>query len=329
MCIIMIKDRTPSPDPVILFNESYYNPHGLGVVWLDTYEVEYFESDEWRVLLEKPDRDYIAHFRYATVGHVSKKNTHPFEIKKGMYLFQNGTNKNLGSSKMTDTEHMARILSRVPEKLYRDILEVTDSRYVIVDTNKKEYTIYNWASWEFDEYGNMYSKQPDSFPYYDAIEDYATSEDQKYLPQAMPGDADSQGYYFGHLDGDCTDDVLKNDFLAVYGTLKKGRGNNHLLDNDCFEFVGKGKTVQKYPMIAYGVPFVSEKPGHGYNIEVEVYRILDVKGMADVDSLESHPSWYVRKTTSIELEDGEQIAAWLYFNDYALSYSPNDYVSKY
>lgn len=325
MCIIMIKDGTVGPTPTTIFNESVYNPHGLGVVWLDNFKVEKFDSEDWYKLVES-DRDYIAHFRYATVGHIGKANTHPFEIKKGVYLFQNGTNSNLGSSKMTDTEHMARILRRVPEKMYADLLEVTDSRYVIVDTNKKEYYVYNWMLWEFDEYGNMFSKEPDTIDYQDAIADYATSEERKYLPEAIPGDDDAWDNYFTK---DYTEDVMRNDFLAVYGTLKKGNGNNYLLDNNFFEFVGRGKTINKYPMVLRGVPFVSDKPGVGYNIAVDVFRILDPRAMSSVDGLEGHPVWYVRKISNIMLEDGNEIAAWLYFNEEAENYEEKDYISCY
>ncbi len=69
MCIIIVKqdnDKVIRQDTLIA--SATKNPHGLGVLWLDKWSIEYFNSEDYRVLLTK--RPFIAHFRYATVGKV-------------------------------------------------------------------------------------------------------------------------------------------------------------------------------------------------------------------------------------------------------------------
>ena len=82
---------------IALYTSSVINPDGLGIVWLDTFEVTYHNSKEYKKLLT--DRPYIAHFRYATVGKVNKANTHPFICGKqeDELLMMNGTIKGLGA----------------------------------------------------------------------------------------------------------------------------------------------------------------------------------------------------------------------------------------
>ena len=102
MCIIIVKqddDKVIKRDTLIA--SSAKNPHGLGVLWLDKWNIEYFDSTEYEVLITK--RPFIAHFRYATVGKVSRENCHPFNINKNEVLFQNGTIYNLGDADTTDT----------------------------------------------------------------------------------------------------------------------------------------------------------------------------------------------------------------------------------
>ena len=76
MCVIIIKQNKQKIDRDILKRSAKVNPHGLGVVWLDNYELTYHQSDRYKIL--DTDRPFIAHFRYATVGVVNKNNMHPF-----------------------------------------------------------------------------------------------------------------------------------------------------------------------------------------------------------------------------------------------------------
>ena len=85
MCIIIIKDNKKQIKTETLIASSVKNPDGLGVLWLDKWNVTYHDSTDYMIL--KTKRPYIAHFRYATIGEVSKANCHPFDINKDNILF--------------------------------------------------------------------------------------------------------------------------------------------------------------------------------------------------------------------------------------------------
>ena len=97
--------------------------------------------------------------------------------------------------------------------------------------------------------------------------------------------------------------------LFTYGTLKKGYFNNRLLSGA--EFLGTGKTVEKYAMYESGIPFVikGEVVSHIYG---ELYRI-DTQTLKIIDRLEGHPDWYRREEVGVVTEEGEVVSAWLYF----------------
>lgn len=158
MCVIIIKQKKNQIiDRDILENSADINPHGLGVVWLDTYEIEYYESDKYEVLVT--NRPFVAHFRYATVGSVTKENMHPFRCgsNKYEYLMQNGTIYELGDKCTTDTEHLAKILGTISRHKWKDELAEFDCRFVTVNTRRKTFQIYNKADWVRRD-GIWYSK---------------------------------------------------------------------------------------------------------------------------------------------------------------------------
>lgn len=156
MCIIIIKDDNKMLDHNTLVASASINPHGLGVLWLDEWNVEYYKSEEYDVL--QTTRPFIAHFRYATVGKVSPENCHPFAINDDEVLFQNGTIYNLGDNNMTDTEHMAMILSEIPRHLWAEVLEMNDCRFVTANLTEQTYELYNEHDW-VERDGVMYSKK--------------------------------------------------------------------------------------------------------------------------------------------------------------------------
>lgn len=120
--------------------------------------------------------------------------------------------------------------------------------------------------------------------------------------------------------------VLQENVIAVYGTLKKGYGNNRLLINQ--RFVGKGKTTDRYPLIINGLPYLMEQKGKGHNVEVEVYKVDD-NTFDDIDTLEGHPNFYERVETSITMKNGKRITAWIYFNRSKKDYYNQKYYVRY
>jgi len=265
MCVIIIKEQDNIINHATLLASAMKNPDGLGIVWLDTYEIEKIESAKYEKLLTK--RPFIAHFRYATVGKINLNNCHPFSINKDNVLFQNGTVPGLGNLLRTDTEELAEILSDMPRRRWRSVLEMTDCRYVIANTKTKKYNVYNKKLWHVDDDGILYSKP----------------------------------------------NVLGFSLMAVYGTLKY-RYSNYYSYLAHSEYVGRGETVNKYPLIIEGLPYLLSKEGKGHNVEVDVF-LVDKETLADVDMLEGHPNWYKRKEIDIQLYTGDIVKSWIYFND--------------
>jgi gamma-glutamylaminecyclotransferase len=156
MCVLIYKKYKGSKvSEATIVAASIKNPHGLGILWLDTWKIQTLKSEEYQVLYA--DRPYVAHFRYATVGKVCKKNCHPFYINKKEVLFQNGTVYNLGDDDKVDAEYLADILSFLPTEKYADVLEMTDCRYIVANLKEKSITIFNEDLW-ITEGDVLYSK---------------------------------------------------------------------------------------------------------------------------------------------------------------------------
>lgn len=240
------------------------NPHGLGVIWLDTFEVTYHESKDYRTLDTK--RPFIAHFRYATIGAINKENTHPFQCgsNKHEWLMMNGTIQGLGTAEISDTRALAMSLGEIPRHTWKKELESYPCRFVTINTRNRTYQIYNKELWTQRD-GIWYSK----------------------------------------------DNVLEEHLVAVYGTLKKGNSNyfNYLRSSG---YLGSGETKDRYPLIVDGLPYLIEKKGIGYNVDVDVFKVSG-DTLAELDRLEGHPRWYVRKQVQIQMKK-RVLTCWIYFN---------------
>lgn len=99
--------------------------------------------------------------------------------------------------------------------------------------------------------------------------------------------------------------------IAAYGTLRPGYGNNRLLQG-C-KHLGIGKTTNKFAMYGSNIPFV-RKSEQKDNITVDVFEVPDAR-VGSIDMLEGHPGWYKREKTEVQLENGNKVEAWLYFNE--------------
>jgi gamma-glutamylaminecyclotransferase len=264
MCVIIIKQQGLKVSAETLKTSARINPHGLGIIWLDTYEVEYHKSTDYNKL--NTDRPYIAHFRYATVGVIGRANTHPFVCGKreNELLMMNGTIKGLGNTKMCDSKVLANSLGEIPRHLWDKELSQYDCRFITANTHSKSFQIYNREAWH-QKNGVWYSK----------------------------------------------DNVLEDNYVAVYGTLKQGYSNywNYL---SASKFIGKGKTEDKYPLIVSGLPYLIEEKGVGHNVIVDVFKVTD-SVLKRLDILEGHPNWYRRKQINIVRKD-KVILCWIYFN---------------
>jgi gamma-glutamylaminecyclotransferase len=114
----------------------------------------------------------------------------------------------------------------------------------------------------------------------------------------------------------------KCDLVFVYGTLKKGWGNNALLATS--EYLGERITKDEYVLVGSGCPFMlplscleqildyEDNPSDYHRllrpVRGELYRMDTEWTLASLDGLESEGSWYQR--VLIETNQGE--TAWSY-----------------
>lgn len=265
MCVIIIKQKGDVMSKEIARTSSIINPHGLGIVWLDTFELEYYESEEYeRLLTERP---FIAHFRYATIGKVNKANMHPFVCgrNKDELLMHNGTVKGYGDANTPDSKALAIHLGTIDRRGWKAVLEQYDSRFVSINTRTKSFQVYN---------RNLFTQK--------------------------------DGIWYSKSN------VIQDTLVAVYGTLKKGYSNYFSYLTKA-SFVGSGKTVDKYPLIIKGLPYLVGKRGLGHNVEVDVFKVSDML-LDRLDQLEGHPNWYYREEVDIKMSNGATHKCWVYFN---------------
>ena len=267
MCVIIVKDNNRMLEKSSLVTAEEMNEDGLGIIWLDSGEVQHTDSSDWHQLLT--DRPFIAHFRYATVGAVNPENTHPYRIGDGPeWLMMNGTIPGLGNTKVSDTKALAKILSKTPKKKWASKLgKYHTVRFLTYNEKSGAYKIYNRSLW------------------------------------SKVGDV----WYSKTL-------ILEANRIAVYGTLKYGNGNYYNYLSGSSSFLGDGETLDRYPMICEGIPYVVDSKGLGHHIDVDVFNV-DNKTLESIDGLEGHPDWYRRKKVPVRITGGRIVMAWLYFND--------------
>jgi gamma-glutamylcyclotransferase (GGCT)/AIG2-like uncharacterized protein YtfP len=93
--------------------------------------------------------------------------------------------------------------------------------------------------------------------------------------------------------------------VFVYGTLKSGFRNHHLLKGG--EFFGGAATVPTYQMIENGFPVIMQDP-EGKPVAGEIYSVDD-ETLARLDQLEREGSSYDRKLIDVilSLATGERL----------------------
>ena len=158
MCVIIVKQNNNQMPIEVAKTSARINPHGLGVVWLDTFEISYHKSHEYRVLDTK--RPFIAHFRYATIGKVGVDNTHPFQCgaQKNEFLMMNGHIHGLGDANKCDSKVLAEALGSVPRNEWKKELEKHKGiRFLSVNVRNRQFQMYNRDLWTFKD-GIWYSK---------------------------------------------------------------------------------------------------------------------------------------------------------------------------
>lgn len=95
--------------------------------------------------------------------------------------------------------------------------------------------------------------------------------------------------------------------LFVYGSLRKGCENHHLMDGA--QLVGTGTIAASF-YVNGRLSMVHDGSG---TVHGEVYRLVDQRHLETLDTLERHPVCYARRVVQVMLEDGSIVDAWCYF----------------
>ena len=321
MCLIIHKPTAEAVIPdYILNNAETINQDGFGIVYTDNNECKRTMDYNYARELILAERPFVAHYRYTTRGVTNKKNCHPYHISNYTRLFSNGTVADLGDNFVTDTKVVAEYLNNIPEKFWSKLLSMTDTRFAITHPNG---TVERYGQWH--ERDGIYYSKNNCF--------YTKKSNIGYHYSAWNDDhVDYWGNYNSRtttpitLDEPDAEDWLDIHKVAVYGTLKMGKGNHRLLANS--EYVGAGVTVNKYGMQNHGIPYVFEYVTRD-QISVEVYDVPDEQDRLALDNLESHPDHYERKLIDVELLDGSTVTCWLYFGNHLYHDTTMRYISTY
>ena len=99
-----------------------------------------------------------------------------------------------------------------------------------------------------------------------------------------------------------------NEYLFVYGSLKKGFDNHRLLSKST-KRIGKAQTIKKFGMFedSFGnYPYLIPQPIS--KIEGELYQINRKEILDEIDEFEGAPDFYQRERIKVKTHKGEKIA---------------------
>ena len=120
------------------------------------------------------------------------------------------------------------------------------------------------------------------------------------------------------------------ELVFVYGTLKRGHGNNRILEWGNSDYKGKYVTDVPYPLFVDGLPYLLDREGAGKHVLGEVWN-CDESTMKALDRLEGHPTFYKRRKILVckckAMIQTKEILAWAYF--YQGKTEGKKYVSEY
>jgi len=105
---------------------------------------------------------------------------------------------------------------------------------------------------------------------------------------------------------------MNKHLIFVYGTLKRGYGNNRLLEQS--RFVDAATTENRYPLVVSGIPYLHDVPNVGHHVTGEIWEVTDDQ-LRRVDQLEGHGRGFYerRKINVISETTREKVETWVYF----------------
>ena len=100
-----------------------------------------------------------------------------------------------------------------------------------------------------------------------------------------------------------------DNLVFVYGTLRQGCSNHHLLKGETL--LGPARTMDRFALYVDDFPYLIKSQPCS-RVSGEVYRVGPV-AFARLDALENHPLWYRRERRGVAMENGSVLQAWVYF----------------
>lgn len=304
MCIIVENTTRKAIDQTIAADCVLLNSDGFGIVYLDgtgesfrTLNMDFAEK-----ILSTETRPYVAHCRFATIGEVNQDFVHPFPIGKGRYLFQNGT-ISVEDKSVCDTLQLAKAIKGVGDDGVKVILEaMSPTRFAVA--NRKTGDVYRVGDWV--EHEGVYYSKDNVLPYPSQSCDY-----RNWWKGTTSGDSGFDAWDEPDNYSDRT--ASERHVVAVYGTLKYGRGNHSVMEEAEGSFLGYGRTNRKFRLTVEALPFlIRGSSKDGKKISVEVYSVDD-RGLGILDGLEGHPDFYKRETITIDMDRGGKLNCYTYF----------------
>lgn len=329
MCLIIHKPQGSSVCPDLVSHHVSRNPDGFGFLDLSTGKLTRTMSAKRIKKLCKSDAPFVAHFRYATQGDISKSNIHPF--RSGKYLvFMNGTIQGLRNPDgLCDTDVIAQTLAYIKPDCIEQYLSIFDVRFLVYNTKTRQ--VIRTGDWH-DIDGVHYSKCPKVRKiraHHSSLSSYQTGwpeSSRSYLTDyaSAPYDSDPASEFDLWVPDsspvfDCYDEMVAGSnrhLVAVYGTLKQDGSNHRLLDSA--EFLGAVVTEEKMRLVCDSLPFVIRGSSDlGQYLKMELYEVND-ETLARLDHLEGHPDFYRRERldawTLDQLEE-MVVRPWVYMVD--------------
>jgi gamma-glutamylcyclotransferase (GGCT)/AIG2-like uncharacterized protein YtfP len=297
-----------------------HNDDGYGVAWYEDGLVKTYKTFDYNqfkgIIGALKKHTLVIHLRNTTKGNNNYTNLHPFDIPSGV-LFHNGTISRLGNSTESDTAMLAKMINECDYQYIEDILPLIKpmvddkiNRLVFMEDNGRVTIVNEHLGKEED--GDWFSN------------DYH-EKDEGWCRYTKPANKIAN-----QMINKSSVDYTKKYKVFVYGTLKRGYGNHHLLKNQLY--LGKAKTKQKWAMVGNGMPFpyVLSVNNLGYQVEGEVY-MVDGLTLKALDRLEGVPTHYKKLNVGvIYTDDNSTDTVSMYVKaSISGSYNPEEYISRW
>lgn len=282
------------------FNMEYFkaaqkhNEDGYSLTWYEGDRVQVFKTFDFSKFMglasTMKDHTCISHMRYATTGDKTFSNIHPFDTPTGV-MAHNGTIASLGSTVKSDSQEMAELLSECDynsvedvKPLIENIIGSTLNKLVFMEDNGRV-TIINEQLGMVEDgiwYSGDYHKKNEGWCRGECIQ----KKEPKMEILEMKKSSHSE----------------KTELVFVYGTLKRGYGNNRLLEDATY--LGTAKTQETWAMIGKNAsfPYLLEESEKGFHISGEVYAVDDGE-ISRLDNLEGFPYHYIKQQILVNYTD--------------------------